>query len=68
MDESVYIRDPYDVFFVSHSRELHTDFTSGLLYAICFIQQLNWQVGRALKFDGNCGEKQTKKNAPFYSA
>ena len=26
-----------------------------------FTTNLNWQAGRALKFEGNCGVKQTKK-------
>ena len=35
----------------------------GKLYAIClfFTTNLNWQAGRALKFEGNCGVKQLKK-------
>ena len=33
-----------------------------------FTKNLNWQVGRALKFEGNWGVKQTKKNMPCYSA
>ena len=33
-----------------------------------FTTNLNWQAGRALKFEGNCGVKQTKKNMPCYSA
>ena len=26
-----------------------------------FTKNLNWQVGRTLKFEGNCGVKQTRK-------
>ena len=29
--------------------------------SLFFTTNLNWQAGRALKFEGNCGVKQTKK-------
>ena len=31
-----------------------------------FTTNLNWQAGRALKFEGNCGVKQTKKRAILF--